>query len=227
VRWRQHDGTVVQPEEFIPVAEETGLVVEIDEWVLREACRQNRRWQDQWHGLGLVPVPVSVNVSLARFDADRLLAHVAAVLEETGLQPCWLEIEFKGAQLFAHGGRGQSLVAQLKAMGVRVAADDFGSGTASLGALAEFAFDTLKIDRDFVRTIVEKAPSRAVTAAVLGIGQSMGYRVIAKGVETDAQHDALAQLGCTGMQGAMFGEAALAEQFAALVTRGAMELDRT
>jgi len=215
VRWRQADGAMVLPEEFIPVAEEIGLVVEIDEWVLREACRQNRYWQQQ----GLPPLPVSVNVSLARFDAERLLAHVAAVLRETGLEPRWLEIEFKGAQLFAQGARGQALVAQLKATGVRVAADDFGSGHASLGALVEFAFDTLKIDRDFVLTIVEQAASRAVTAAVLGIGQSMGYRVIAKGVETDAQHDALVRLGCTGMQGTMFGEAASADRFAELIAQ--------
>ncbi|MHB8911908.1 MAG: sensor domain-containing protein [Lysobacter sp.] len=223
VRWRQHDGVVAPPEAFIPVAEETGLVVEIDEWVLREACRQNRRWQEQWLEQDLPPLPVSVNVSLARFDADRLLAHVAAVLDETGLQPRWLEIEFKGAQLFAHGARGQALVAALKALGVRVAADDFGSGTASLGALTDFAFDTLKIDRSFVRTIVEQAPSRAVTAAALGIGQAMGYRVIAKGVETDAQHDALVQLGCSGMQGTIFGEATSAERFAGLVAQGAAE----
>ena len=223
LRWRQHDGVVVLPEAFIPVAEETGLAVEIDEWVLREACRQNRRWQEQWLEHGLPPLPVSVNVSLARFDADRLLAHVAAVLDETELQPRWLEIEFKGAQLFALGARGQGLVAALKALGVRVAADDFGSGTASLGALAEFAFDTLKIDRNFVQTIVEQAPSRAVTAAVLGIGQAMGYRVIAKGVETDAQHDALVRLGCSGMQGMLFGEAASPERLAGLVAQGALE----
>ncbi len=223
VRWRQADGVVVLPEAFIPVAEETGLVVEIDEWVLREACRQNRRWQQDGQAQGVSPLPVSVNVSLARFDAERLLAHVGAVLRDTGLEPRWLEIEFKGAQLFAQDARGQALVAALKALGVRVAADDFGSGPASLGALAHFAFDTLKIDRGFVQTIVEQAPSRAVTAAVLGIGQAMGYRVIAKGVETDAQHDALVQLGCTGMQGTMFGEAASAERFAGLVAQGVVE----
>ncbi len=225
VRWRQHQGQVLLPEEFIPVAEETGLVVEIDEWVLRQACRQNFRWQEQWRERGLSPLPVSVNVSLARFDADRLLAHVAAVLDETGLQPRWLEIEFKGAQLFAQGARGQALVARLKALGVRVAADDFGSGTASLGALTEFAFDTLKIDRAFVQTLVEQAPSRAVAAAALGIGRAMGYRVIGKGVETDAQHDALVQLGCSGMQGALFGEAGTAERFADLVAQGAIAVE--
>lgn len=217
VRWRRADGDVVMPEEFIPLAEETGLVVQIDEWVLAEACRQNRAWLAQ----GMPSLPVSVNVSLTRFDAGRLLSHVRAVLKETGLEPRWLEIEFKAAQLFAHGARGQALVAALKAMGVRVASDDFGSGHASLGVLTQYAFDTLKIDRDFVERIVDDAQSQAVTKAMLGIGQAMGYRVVAKGVETDAQHDALVQLGCTGMQGVLFGGAGTAERFAGLLGQGA------
>ena len=217
VRWRTADGGVLLPDAFIPVAEETGLVVQIDEWVLREACGQARRWQQQ----GLPVVPVSVNVSLARFDAERLLAHVRAVLDDTGLAPEGLEIEFKGAQLFAHGERGQALVAALKAEGVRVAADDFGSGQASLGAMAAFAFDTLKIDRDYVQSVADKPPSRAVIAAILGVGQAMGVRVIAKGVETDAQHEALVDLGCTAMQGQMFGIAASAVRFAVLVAQDA------
>lgn len=218
VRWRKHDGLVVQPEEFIHVAEETGLVVEIDEWVLREACRQSRRWQDQ----GQRPVPVSVNVSLARFDAERLVTHVRSVLHDTGLEPRWLEIEFKGAQLFAEGARGQALVAELKALGVRVAADDFGSGKASMGGLTDFPFDTLKIDCSFVKTI-EAAPSQAVVKAVLGIGAAMGYRVLAKGVESADQHDLLMRLGCVEMQGLMFGEAASPERFAVWVEQGVGE----
>ncbi|MCY7354288.1 MAG: EAL domain-containing protein [Lysobacter sp.] len=223
VRWRKLDGVVALPEEFIPVAEETGLVVQIDEWVLREACRQSVLWQQQ----GMTTLPVSVNVSLVRFDAERLLAHVDAVLLETGLEPRGLEIEFKGAQLFAQGARAQALVAALKARGVRVAADDFGSGQASLGALAHFAFDTLKIDRDFVRVIIDDPQARAVTKVMLGIGHAMGYRVIAKGVETDAQYEALVQLGCTGMQGLMFGQAAPAERFAWLVEDGASKTSKT
>ncbi len=219
VRWRQADGVVATPESFIPVAEETGLIVQIDEWVLHEACRQNCRWQAQ----GLPVLPVSVNVSLARFDGERLLAHVNAVLLDTGMAPDCLEIEFKGSQLFAEGARAQALVAGLKALGVRVAADDFGSGQASLGALSQFAFDTLKIDREFVRTIAEDASSRAVVVAMLGVGAAMGYRIVAKGVETQAQHDALVELGCTGMQGLMFGQAASAVRFAVLVAQGAVE----
>ncbi|MBW3551403.1 MAG: EAL domain-containing protein, partial [Proteobacteria bacterium] len=220
LRWRQCDGTMVLPEDFLQVAEETGLLVQIDEWVLREACRQNRQWQLD-RPCGMRPLPVSVNVSLARFDADRLLAHVGNVLRETGIEPQWLEIEFKGAQLFSHDGAGQALVAALKALGVRVAVDDFGSGQANLGALAQFGFDTLKIDRGFTGQVEDDVQARAVIRAVLGIGLAMGIRVIAKGVETQAQLDALVGLGCTGMQGRRFGEAEPADRFAARAGRAA------
>ncbi|MDQ3269867.1 MAG: EAL domain-containing protein, partial [Pseudomonadota bacterium] len=223
LRWHQSDGTMVLPEEFLQVAEETGLLVQIDEWVLGEACRQNRRWQVDRVPLGAAPLPVSVNVSLARLDADRLLAHVRGVLRDTGLEPQWLEIEFKGAQLFAHEAAGQALVAALKALGVRVAVDDFGSGQAHLGALAQFGFDTLKIDRGFTARVDNDVHARAVVRAVLGIGVAMGIRVIAKGVESQAQFDALVQLGCTGMQGRMFGEAGPAERIPGGAARGKVE----
>ncbi|MDQ3289138.1 MAG: EAL domain-containing protein [Pseudomonadota bacterium] len=213
LRWRQFDGTMVLPEDFLQVAEETGLLVQIDEWVLREACRQSRQWQIEAQASGALPLPVSVNVSLARFDADRLLTHVRKVLQDTGLEPQWLEIEFKGAQLFAHDSAGQALVAALRTLGVRVAVDDFGSGQANLGALAQFGFHTLKIDRGFIARVDEDVQARAVIRAVLGIGMAMGIRVIAKGVENQEQFDALLELGCTGMQGRMFGEPGPADQF--------------
>lgn len=220
LRWRQGDGRVVPPEDFLGVAEETGLVLEIDEWVMREACRQNVAWHQQ----GLPPLPVSVNVSLARFDPERLLAHVRGVLDATGLAPRWLELEFKGAQLFAQGTRGQALVAELKAMGVRVAADDFAGSQASIGSLVHYRFDTLKIERALVAEVVGDPQARAVTEAILGVGGAMGYRVIAKGVESGAQYDALLRLGCTGMQGEMFGEASAPERFAQVLARSVVEL---
>lgn len=224
LRWRQSDGTIVLPEEFLQVAEETGLLVQIDEWVLLQACRQNRRWQCERPQVGVAPVPVSVNVSLARLDADRLLAHVRAVLDETGLEPCWLEIEFKSAQLFSQEKAGQSLVAALKALGVRVAVDDYGSGQSSLGDLARFDFDTLKIDRGFIERVEQDAHSRAVIKAVVGIGHAMDIRVVAKGVERQAQLDALVALGCTSMQGRIFGDAGPADRIPALLARDAAAL---
>jgi diguanylate cyclase (GGDEF)-like protein/PAS domain S-box-containing protein len=210
VRWRDGDGGMVPAEDFIPVAEETGLVADIDEWVLRAACTQAMRWR----GEGRPAVPVSTNVSLARFDPDRLLAHVRAVLAETGLPPGQLEIEFQGVQLFAHGSRGQSLVAALKAEGVRVAADDFGSGQASLHALANFEFDALKIDREHVHGMASEPRARRTIEAILAIGRVMGYQVVAKGVEAQAQLDALLALGCDHAQGRLFGEATASPPFA-------------
>ena len=153
VRWRRCDtGEVVPPNDFIPVAEETGLIVAIDEWVMREACRQNHAWQQA----GLTPVPVSVNVSLARFDPERLIAHVRAVLAETGMNPCCLEIEFTESQMFTQLERAQLLIAQLKDLGVQVAVDDFGTGYSSLGYLMRYKFDVLKIDRSFVRRLTTR-----------------------------------------------------------------------
>jgi diguanylate cyclase (GGDEF)-like protein len=215
VRWRNGPDDLVQPQDFIPVAEETGLVVDIDEWVMRAACTQAMAWTSG----GLPPVVVSVNVSLARLDADRLLAHVAAVLADTGLAPRWLQIEFKGAQLFAHGPRGTALVAALKTLGVRVAADDFASGHASLRELSNFAFDALKIDRDHVHGVTVDAPSRAVVEAILAIGRVMGYQVVATGVESDSQLEVLMALGCHHAQGRSLGHPVAADALAALLAR--------
>ena len=224
LRWRQPDGSVRPPADFLQVAEETGLITQIDEWVLGEACRQARAWQDDWLARGVTPLPVAISVSLARFDADRLLDHVRGVLARSGLQPAGLEIEFKSAQLFAEGPRGEALVAALKALGIRVAADDFVSGQVSLDALMRYDFDTLKIDRSVVQRIddVGDADARAIAKAVVGIGRSMGYQVIAKGVETQRQAEALALLGCTGMQGPVFAGAGTAAQFAVLLAAGGL-----
>lgn len=219
VRWRDGEGGMVPAEDFIPVAEETGLVVDIDEWVLRAACAQAMRW----HAEGRPAVPVSTNVSLARFDAERLLAHVRTVLAESGLPPGQLEIEFQGAQLFTHGSRGQALVAALKAEGVRVAADDFGSGQASLHALASFDFDALKIDREHVRRMATEPQARRTIEAILAIGRVMGYQVVAKGVEAQAQVDALLALGCDHAQGRVFGEATATPSFSAVARLAPME----
>lgn len=210
VRWRMGDGSLAAAQTFIPVAEETGLVTEIDEWVIRQACRQ----VVQWRADGLPCPAVSVNVSLARFDAERLLGHVASVLAETGLPPASLEMEFRGAQLFALGARGQALLAALRLLGVRVAADDFGSGQASLRDLAEFGLDTLKIDQDYVRGLQEGGTARTIIEAVLALGQVMGYQVVAKGIEDDAQVALLAELGCRHAQGTLLGQAGSATDFA-------------
>lgn len=219
VRWRRCDtGEVVAPGDFIPLAEEIGLITAIDEWVMRAACRQNRAWQDA----GLPAIPVSVNVSLARFDPERLLASVAAVLEETGLAPQWLEIEFTESQMFAQLERAQALIAQLKALGVQVAIDDFGTGYSGLSYLMRYRFDVLKIDRSFVQGLPHDPRNSAIVQAILAMARALDYRVVAEGVETSAQADALSAYGCREMQGFLYGEPVPAGEFAGLLRRGAI-----
>ena len=219
VRWRRCDtGEVVPPGEFIPLAEEIGLITAIDEWVMAEACRQNRAWQDG----GLPAIPVSVNVSLARFDPERLLAQVARVLEDTGLAPQWLEIEFTESQMFGQLERAQALITELKALGVQVAIDDFGTGYSGLSYLMRYRFDALKIDRSFVQGLPDDPRNTAIVQAIVAMARALDYRVVAEGVETSAQADALAAYGCSEMQGFLYGRPLPACEFAALLRRGAV-----
>lgn len=200
LRWRHGDGTILLPEVFLPVAEETGLIVQIDEWVLHRACRQNAAWQHD----GLPPCPVSVNVSLARFDAERLLAQVGDALAQSALEPRWLELEFRGDQLFAQGDRGRRLVEDLRRLGVRVAVDDIGSGQASIVQLADYGLDALKLDLAIVGALPDDPRARRIAEAICGMGVALGYPVVAKGVESEAHRDLLVDWGCTGLQGALF-----------------------
>lgn len=215
LRWKRPDGRIVAPDEFLEVAEQTGLIVQIDEWVMREACRQSREWQ----ALGLPVVPVSVNISLARFDAERLVNHVRTVLLETGASPASLEIEFIESQMFAQQDRGQHVIAELKTLGVQVAVDDFGRGFSSLNYLVQYKFDTLKIDRSFVAGLPEPK-HLAIVQAIVAMGQALDYRVVAEGVETHEQADILASFGCTEMQGFLFSRPLPAEQLPALLRNG-------
>jgi EAL domain-containing protein (putative c-di-GMP-specific phosphodiesterase class I) len=218
VRWRRIDGAIALPDDFITVAEDTGLIVQLDEWVMREACRQTRYWQD----LGLPAVPVSVNVSLARFDGERLLGQVRTILDETGLDARSLEIEFTESQMFAQQEKARDTIAQLKAMGVRVAIDDFGKGHSSLSYLVQYRFDTLKIDRSFIHGLPEPKHS-AIVQAIIAMGRALDYDVVAEGVETDDQAGLLAAQGCRQVQGFLFSRPLPAEQFAGLLARGAIE----
>jgi diguanylate cyclase (GGDEF)-like protein/PAS domain S-box-containing protein len=200
VRWKHDDGRCVQPGEFVPVAEETGLITAIDEWVLRTACRQVRSWIDA----GLPPLPVSVNVSLARLDPDRLLRTLRSALDESRLPPELLEVEFTESQMLGQHAHARRLVDSIRDLGVRLAVDDFGTGYSSLSYLTEYRFDTIKIDQAFVHGLPTGREPRAVARAILGMAESLECAVIAEGVESDAQADILVELGCTQMQGFLF-----------------------
>lgn len=200
LRWKRMDGSVLLPETFLSVAEETGLILQIDEWVMRKACLQNAAWQQA----GLPHCPVSINVSLARFDATRLLSQIDAALSEATLDPQWLEVEFRGTQLFPLGEAGRGLVADLRAMGVKVAVDDVATSQASVVQLVDFGFDALKLDLSVVGALGDNERARRIAEAVCRTGVALHCPVIAKGVESEAHRDLLAGWGCQGMQGALF-----------------------
>ncbi|WP_407909658.1 EAL domain-containing protein [Lysobacter claricitrinus] len=215
LRWRRADGTVLLPETFLSVAEETGLIIQIDEWVLGRACLQNAAWQQA----GLPPLPLSVNVSLARFDPDRLLAQVDAALNAATLDPQWLEIEFRGEQLFALGEPARGLVADLRAMGVKVAVDDIATSQASVSQLVDFGFDALKLDLAVVDALIDHERARRVAEAICRTGLALQCEVVAKGVESDATRELLARWGCGSVQGTLFSPPLSSTALARLLQR--------
>ena len=216
VRWRHRDGHVVNPADFIPIAEETGLIVSIDDWVLREACRQNKAWIDA----GLQALPIAVNMSLARFDAERLLGNVERALRDTGLPPDLLEIEFTESQMLGQHDRAQQLIGGIKTLGVRLAVDDFGTGYSSLSYLTHYRFDTLKIDRAFVQGLPGQVGQVAVVQAIMGMARALDSRVVGEGVETEAQADALLAMGCNEVQGFLYSQPLEAQAFAQVLVHG-------
>jgi diguanylate cyclase (GGDEF)-like protein/PAS domain S-box-containing protein len=213
VRWQDPDLGLVQPAQFVPIAEESGLIVPVGRWVLREACRQIQVWLDS----GLRAVPVSVNISAVEFRHEGFLDGVALILKETGLAPHYLELELTESMLM-HDVESSALVLEaLKAMGVQLAIDDFGTGYSSLSYLKRFPIDTLKIDQSFVRDIVTDADDATIVDAVIGMGRNLKQRVIAEGVETHAQLEFLQAHQCEVGQGFHFSHPVPAEEFASLL----------
>jgi diguanylate cyclase (GGDEF)-like protein/PAS domain S-box-containing protein len=197
IRWPRHDGTLAGPDEFIPVAEQRGLIIPIGMWVLNEACRQNKAWQDA----GLPKVPVGINLSALQFRQKSLVSEVARVLAESGLEPKYLEIELTESMLMDDSGAMTHTLEGLKALGVKLAIDDFGTGHSSLVHLKRFPLDKLKIDRGFVRDIPGDPDDVAITSAIIDLARNMGITVLAEGVEKPEQLAFLLERGCDEMQG--------------------------
>lgn len=213
VRWRRRDGSLSMPADFIPVAEESGLITQVDEWVMEEACRQNKAWQE----MGLPRLPVSVNVSLARFDPERLLAHVADTLMASGLEAADLQIEFTESQMFADEVGARTLIEGLHALGVRISLDDFGTGYSSLRYLLQYRFNTIKVDRSFVCGLPDDQKQTAVVRAVIAMAHALQAEVVAEGVETIAQAETLEALGCREVQGFLYSHPVAPEVLALLL----------
>ena len=208
VRWRHPERGLLPPSEFIPLAEETGLIVPIGNWVLKTACAQNRAWQLS----GRPPVVVCVNVSARQFLEKDWASHVAAILAETGLAPQYLELEITESTIMDDVPASRAILAELETLGVQLAIDDFGTGYSSLGALKALPFRCLKIDRSFVKDIPDDRDDMAITGAIISLAQKLGLRVIAEGVETQAQVDFLRSSGCREVQGYLFSRPLEADQ---------------
>jgi EAL domain-containing protein (putative c-di-GMP-specific phosphodiesterase class I) len=201
IRWEIPGKGMVPPGEFISIAEETGMILPIGEWVLRTACRDCVEWQRK----SLPNVGVAVNMSPLQLRRPETVALVARTLEQTGLEPRFLELELTESALLQHTDQVADTLDQLKSLGVRLALDDFGTGYASLSYLKRIPFDSLKIDREFIRDLGTDAGDRAIVSAIVAIARTFGLRVVAEGVET-AQHERLVrEEECEAMQGYRLG----------------------
>jgi len=201
VRWRHPVRGMVGPDEFIPVAEERGLIVEIGRWVMQAACRQVREWRDA----GLHVLPVAVNLSARQFASDALLPDLEQAFRKYSVNPQDIQVELTESVLMADPARASAVLQHLHALGVRIAIDDFGTGYSSLSYLKRFPAHTVKIDRSFIRGLPLDANDLAIVRAVIAMAHTLGLQVVAEGVETEAQFTALRELGCDEAQGYLLG----------------------
>src|SRR6476646_7888364 len=217
VRWLHPEWALVRPARFIPIAEDTGLIVQLGEWVIPEACRQARAWLHA----GLKPGVVSVNLSARQFRAEGLVRTVASALEESGLDSSQLEAATTESMVMHNVESAIATLQGLKSLGVGLSVDDFGTGYSSLSYLRQLPVDTLKIDRSFVRDIgAGESPDDGVIAqAIISLGHALRLKVIAEGVETDAQLRFLKRHGCDEVQGFLYGEAVAPADYAKLLER--------
>ncbi len=213
IRWHSAELGHVSPVEFISLAEDTGLILPIGEWVVRSACAQGRAWQDA----GLAPVRIAVNVSAHQFMAGNVTALVRDALADSGLAPCWLAVELTESVLMKEADIAMRQIAELRALGVIVALDDFGTGFSSLSYLSRFALDKIKIDQSLVRHVTADPKSAAIASATIGLAHGLGLSVVAEGVETEAQLAFLRAAGCDEIQGYLYGRPVPASALALLL----------
>ncbi|OKH26146.1 diguanylate cyclase [Hydrococcus rivularis NIES-593] len=197
LRWHNPELGLVSPAKFIPLAEDNGLIVPIGEWALLSACAQIKAWQL----LGIEPFKVSVNLSARQFQNANLVEMVTQILQETEIDPQWLELEITETTIMQNVNFARQALEKLQQIGVRISLDDFGTGYSSLGYLKQFPFHTLKIDQSFVRDLKENSRDTAIISAVIALGRGLNLRVIAEGVETQQQLELLRNLQCEAIQG--------------------------
>jgi diguanylate cyclase (GGDEF)-like protein len=211
VRWNHPERGMIAPLDFIPLAEETGLIVPIGEWILREACNEAMKWPSD--------IRIAVNLSPAQFRVRSLTQMVMAALAYSGLAAHRLELEITESILLVDNDKTLATLHQLRALGVRISMDDFGTGYSSLSYLRSFPFDKIKIDRSFVHGVNASADSKAIIRAVTGLGASLGMTTTGEGVETLSEFEYLREQGCTEAQGYLFGKAAPASEALKLLAK--------
>ncbi len=213
LRWQNPYLGSVTPTQFIPVAEESGLIIPIGKWVMRTACAQNVAWQKQ----GLPPVCMAVNLSLRQLTDDNLIDDIRTALNDSGMTPNLLELEITESMVMHNPVRIIAVLTKIKTLGVRLAIDDFGTGYSSLAQIKHFPIDTLKVDRSFIRNVPQDVEDKAITEAIIAMGRTLSLTVIAEGVETIEQMNFLKDRSCDEMQGFYFSKPIIPEQFADLL----------
>ncbi|EAT16992.1 diguanylate cyclase/phosphodiesterase with PAS/PAC sensor(s) [Desulfuromonas acetoxidans DSM 684] len=216
LRWQHPQMGMISPNDFIPLAEETGVIIEIGEWVLQEACLQNKKWQDAGHS----PIRVAVNISPRQFREPGFLEMIERVVQTTGIKPEWLELEITESLLMDDIDSAINILKQLKAKGIHLAIDDFGTGYSSLSYLKRFPLSRLKIDRSFVRDITTDDNDASITKAVIALAHSMNLKVVAEGIETQEQLLFLKEKGCEVGQGYLYSPPVAKEPFDHFFTDG-------
>lgn len=216
LRWRHPEMGLVPPSEFIPILDETGMIIPVGDWALREACRQNRDWQD----MGLPPIRVAVNLSVRQFIQKDLADTIISALDAAGLSAEHLELEITEDLFLEHNQTNIITLARLKSMGIHISIDDFGTGYSSLSYLKRLPIDTLKIDQSFVRDIGTDPDNKAIASAIIAMASSLRLNVLAEGVETDEQLAFLRAQGCNEIQGFCFSHPLPAQEFEQLLRDG-------
>jgi predicted signal transduction protein with EAL and GGDEF domain len=216
IRWQRPRHGMVLPARFIPVAEESGLILPIGRWVLDTACQQARAWQDD----GLAPVSIAINVSAVELRAKDFLTNVRQILEQYRLEPRFLELELTETFMMQDWKSTAEILRALKGLGVRIALDDFGTGYSSLSYMKRFPIDALKIDQSFVRDMTSDSDDASIVSAVIDMGRSLNMRVVAEGIQTRDQLQFLKARHCPEGQGFYFAPPVPAEQLTALLSEG-------
>jgi predicted signal transduction protein with EAL and GGDEF domain len=220
VRWQHPEMGLLDPQRFIPLAEETGLIVPLGSWVLRTACAQNRVWQNE----GLPPIKIAVNMSARQIAQPTIVDEIRGILAETGLEGRYLELELAENTLFYDSDAIAEQLNGLKRLGVRLSIDDFGTGYSSVGYLKRLPIDMLKIDRSFVRDLPNDAENSAIAATIIGMTRSLHLKVIAEGVESESQRAFLQEQGCDEIQGYLYSHPIAAGELRQLLAQYGTQL---